>query len=117
MSALWIGLSNSRDAPAVLSQPRVVIRNWRVIRTENELHLAGFLEDGLTCRFTTAITHISMPCRLVLTASGRTYELMGSPASDAAPLGVIAFRVLQLGLPVQQDATTEIWSAMQSAMS
>jgi len=117
MSALWIGLSNGRDAPAVSSQPRVVIHNWRVIRTESELHLAGFLENGATCRITTAIAHISLPSRLVLTASGRTYELMGSPASDAAPLGVIALRVLQLGLPVHQDATSEIWSAMQSAMS
>ncbi|TXC66761.1 hypothetical protein FSC37_15950 [Piscinibacter aquaticus] len=56
-----------------------MIRNWRVIRTENDLHLAGFLEDGVTCRITTAITYISMPSRLVLTASGRTYELMSSP--------------------------------------
>ena len=117
MSELWVCLSNSRDAPSVLSQPRVVIRNWRVIRTENELHLAGFLEDGVTCRITTAIAQISTPLRLVLTTSGRTYELMGSPASDAAPLCVIALRVLQLGLRVRQDATSEIWSAMQSAMS
>lgn len=117
MSTLFVCLSNSRGAPAVSYQPRVVIRNWRVLRTENELHLAGFLEDGVTCRLTTAIAHISMPSRLVLTASGRTYELVGSPASDAAPLGVIALRVLQLGLPVQQDASNEIWSAMQSAMS
>jgi hypothetical protein len=117
MSDIWICLSSCRNAPAVTAQPRVTMLDWRIVRVGHEMHLVGFLENGITCRVTTPIEHLDVSSRQALTASGRIYELMGPPASDPTQLAVMAIRTRQLSLCVDDDLTAETWSAMQAAMS
>lgn len=118
MSALfWIVVTNSRDAPNVASQPRVSLRDWRVVQTRQGMNLVGFLSNGVTCRVTTSIVDINLPAREVRTSSWRLYELMGPPTTDPTKLAVISFRLRQTLPCVDADVTSDIWSDMQAATS
>lgn len=109
-----IVLSNQRDAPSVDLQPRVRLYSWRIFEFDQEMVLAGFLENRLTCRLTTAISKIDLVGREVTTKSGRLYELLGLPTQDESELVVIRLRLL-MSIPGNGvDVTDGIWSAMRS---
>lgn len=88
--------------------------SWRIFEFDQEMVLAGFLENRLTCRLTTAISKIDLVGREVTTKSGRLYELLGLPTQDESELVVIRLRLL-MSIPGNGvDVTDGIWSAMRS---
>ena len=115
MTLTTIVLTNFRNAPAVASQPRMALYQWRVVALDGVEILVGFLENGYTCRVTTGIESINLSGREVRTRSGRLYELTGPPSSDPVSLMVIAARLAMLRPATSTDVTEGIWAAMCAA--
>lgn len=112
-----IVLANFREAPPASTQSRALIHDWRIIQFDEGRTLVGFLENGFTCRITTAIVSIDIPGREVRTSSGRLYELLGPPACEPERLAVIAVYVaLSLQSP-SLDVTGGVWDAMCKAIA
>lgn len=115
MAPLQILIGNYREAPPVMSQPQVQIFAWRIFETQQEQLLAGFLDNGHTCRLTSPIETVNFAAREVRTCSGRIYELLGPPATEQVRLAVIAAR-LRLTVPDgATDITDTVWAAMCAA--
>ena len=115
MTHTTIVLTNFRNAPAIVAQPRMALYQWRVVALDGVEILVGFLENGYTCRVATGIASISLPSREIQTQSGRLYELIGPPASDPVSLMVIAGRLAMLRSATSTDVTEGIWAAMCAA--
>ena len=108
-------LTNFRLAPLVTSQPRIALRDWRLVEWDSQRVLVGFLENRITCRMTTEITSIDFAGREVRTQSGRKYELFGPPASTPELRAVIALRVAVSVRTHCLDVTEDVWMAMLKA--
>ena len=115
MTHTTIVLSNFRCAPATAAQPRLSLHQWRVVNFDGVEILAGFLENGYTCRVTTGIASIDLPGREVRTQSGRLYEMIGPSASDPTSLLVIAARLAMIHPAPGTDVTDGVWAAMCAA--
>ena len=108
-------MTNLRLAPPVTSQPRIALRDWRLVECDGQRVLVGFLENGITCRMTTEISSIDFAGREVRTQSGREYELFGPPASTPELRATIALRVALSTHSHSVDVTDDVWAAMLKA--
>lgn len=115
MIPIHIVISNHRDAPPVSTQPSVQICAWRIFETQHGQLLAGFLENGSTCRLTSPIETVNIPGREVRTHSGRRYELIGAPATDLLRLAVMAAQLKIASASNATDITDAVWVKMCAA--
>ena len=112
MLHFYVRMIDLRSAPPTAAQPRVSMYDWRIIEFDERSALVGFLENSLTCRWTTEIVSIDLPAREVRTQSGRLYELFGPPATEPDRLAVIAVRVTASVHSPWLDITAPVWTAM-----
>jgi hypothetical protein len=81
-----------------------------------DLFLAGIVDvegEKMTCRITSALTHADSGARQVTTASGRTYELVGPPASTSHFLDLVRARLTANGLNEVVDVSDRVWAEMR----
>ena len=81
MRSIWL-------VPGVDEQPKVTLENWCVMRLTDQLtatssvYLVGRLVPEWEGRVSSAVLHIHRATMRARTASGRLYELSGSPGYD-----------------------------------
>ena len=110
---------NQRDAPPSEDEPSMEVHWWRLMKARSgELHL-GTLRDRqagrAVVRLTSALAQFDMAARVVTTASGRRYVLIGPP--ESRPMESMAIRngAAQLGLSGGIDISDQFWERMQAA--
>ena len=110
------GMLNCRATPDVATQPDVALTDWRILLDENGIaYLVGLLPGGSKLRFTSSVAHVVASERVVITQSGRRYWLEGGPATSWSVLEQIQARGLVDGVVDSDEATRELWQALQQA--
>lgn len=105
---------NSRGALPVHERRSVALLQWRVLELSNGTAiLGGVLDEQPTLRTTTPI--VTQQGRHFTTSSGRSYTLVGAPASDQDVLMCLAVHLFLLGLHTKSDITEQHWLAIQAA--
>jgi len=71
------------NVPDALIEPKLSLANWQVYETETgECHLVGYCVERFEGRVSSAITAFDPASRCVVTRSGRSYRLHGTPGFD-----------------------------------
>ena len=103
-----------RPAPIVADQPRVIITRWRIYQCcDGERYLAGIIAQTDRLRVTTAVTQVIAAYRIVVTASGRLYELNGPPADCDAIQMVAMTHLAGSGRMILHDSSGSVWHSIE----
>ena len=97
-------------AAGVASQPRVELERWRVLETEAEQFLSGFLASSGKGRCTSPLVEIDFRTMQARTASGRVYDLVGPPATKAEAALLLLIAAANRDAHYVRDVTDELLS-------
>ncbi len=95
------------------------VHSWRLLKAASgELHLGTLRDrqaDRVVVRLTSVLAKFDVAARMVTTASGRRYVLMGPPESSPLERQAIRNGAAHLGLADGIDISDPFWEKMVAA--
>lgn len=104
----------------ITDQPMVLLVRWRVVEVRNvefeiERHLVGYNVDQHEGRVSTVIEHFDPTASIVVTRSGRVYQLLGPPGYDTDAVWVWGYWSKVNEMTDEKDVTAEVWESIRVA--
>lgn len=102
----------------VSEQPDLTIDAWRVLEVPGGAqHLVGFCLERCEGRVSTAIVRLDPRQRIAVSASGRSYRLVGKPGFNRDADYVWRQWVAVNGIKAWADVSPAIWAELKARFS
>ncbi|QIE22861.1 hypothetical protein SBC2_08740 [Caballeronia sp. SBC2] len=94
----------------VEAEPEIILVRWRVLQTDcGDRHLVGARRDDFNGRVSSAIVELDVSRSVVVTRSGRIYQLEGAPGYNADAQYVWDNWCVVNGVTSYEDVTSSVY--------